>query len=211
MAARAVLGLGAAVILPLSIAVIPVLFTPQERQKAIAVVMGAVFLGYPLGPMLGGWLLDNFWWGSVFLINVPVIVIALIAVTLLMPESRSERRPRLDVVGVAISSLGLTSLTYGVIKAGQDGWSDATALATIAGGRRGPGRVRALGAARVPAPGRPAAGPADAVPVGGLHLGHDPVHAGVLRAVRDPVRDAAVLPGRPRARLARRRACGCCR
>jgi MFS transporter, DHA2 family, multidrug resistance protein len=134
MAARAVLGLGAAVILPLSIAVIPVLFTPQERQKAIAVVMGAVFIGYPLGPILGGWLLDTFWWGSVFLINVPVIVIALVAVTLLMPESRSERRPRIDVAGVAISSLGLVSLVYGFIKAGEDGWGDATALATILGG-----------------------------------------------------------------------------
>jgi DHA2 family multidrug resistance protein-like MFS transporter len=134
VAARAVLGLGAAVILPLAIAVIPVLFTPQERQKAIAVVMGAVFLGYPLGPILGGWLLDNFWWGSVFLINVPVIAIALVAVALLMPESRSERRPRLDVVGVAISSLGLTGLVYGVIKAGENGWTDVTALATMTGG-----------------------------------------------------------------------------
>ena len=121
-------------ILPLSISVIPVLFTPQERPKAIAVVMGAVFIGYPVGPLLGGWLLDNFWWGSVFLINVPVIALALIAVTLLMPESRSEHRPRLDLAGVAISSLGLTSLTYGVIKAGQDGWGDTAALATIAGG-----------------------------------------------------------------------------
>ena len=134
MAARAVLGLGAAVILPLSIAVIPVLFTPQERQKAIAVVMGAVFIGYPLGPILGGWLLDTFWWGSVFLINVPVIAIALVAVTLLMPESRSERRPRIDVAGVAISSVGLVSLVYGFIKAGQDGWGDPAALATILGG-----------------------------------------------------------------------------
>jgi MFS transporter, DHA2 family, multidrug resistance protein len=134
IAARAVLGLGAAVIMPLSLAVIPVLFTPAERQKAIAVVMSAVFIGYPLGPILGGWLLDNFWWGSVFLINVPVIVLALIAVGLLMPESRSERRPRLDLVGVAVSSAGLVALVYGFIKAGQDGWGDATALATIAAG-----------------------------------------------------------------------------
>jgi MFS transporter, DHA2 family, multidrug resistance protein len=134
VAARAVLGLGAAVILPLSIAVIPVLFAPEERQKAIAVVMAAVFIGYPLGPILGGWLLDNFWWGSVFLINVPVIALALIAVTLLMPESRSERRPRLDVTGVVISSAGLTTLVYGFIKASENGWGDVTALATIAAG-----------------------------------------------------------------------------
>ncbi len=134
MAARAVLGLGAAVILPLSLAVIPVLFTPEERQKAIAVVMAAVFLGYPLGPLLGGWLLDNFWWGSVFLINVPVVALALIAVVVLMPESRSERRPRLDAIGVVISSAGLTGLVYGVINAGENGWGDVTALATMAAG-----------------------------------------------------------------------------
>ena len=205
VAARAVLGVGAAVIMPLSLAVIPVLFTPAERQKAIAVVMAAVFIGYPLGPILGGWLLDTFWWGSVFLINVPVIVLALIAVVLLMPESRSEHRPRLDLVGVVVSSAGLVALVYGFIKAGQDGWSDATALATIVGRRRGADRVRCLGAPGVPAARRPAAGPAVAVQVGGLHLGHDPVHAGVVRAVRDPVRDAALLPRRPRARLARRR------
>jgi DHA2 family multidrug resistance protein-like MFS transporter len=134
IAARALLGLGAAVILPLSLAVIPVLFTPAERQKAIAVVMAAVFIGYPLGPILGGWLLDNFWWGSVFLINVPVIALALIAVALLMPESRSEQRRRFDLVGVAVSSAGLVALVYGFIRAGEDGWGDATALATIAAG-----------------------------------------------------------------------------
>src|SRR5258708_12973103 len=103
------LGLGAAVIMPLSLAVIPVLFTPQERQKAIAVVMSAVFLGYPLGPLLGGWLLDNFWWGSVFLINVPVIVLALIAVAVLMPESVSERRPGLHPFALRTSALRLTA------------------------------------------------------------------------------------------------------
>jgi MFS transporter, DHA2 family, multidrug resistance protein len=134
VAARAVLGVGAAVIIPLSLAVLPVLFRPEERQKAIAVVMSAVFLGYPLGPLLGGWLLDNFWWGSVFLINVPVIVLALIAVAVLMPESRSELRPRLDTTGAVISSLGLTGLVYGVIKAGENGWTDVTALGTMTAG-----------------------------------------------------------------------------
>jgi EmrB/QacA subfamily drug resistance transporter len=134
IAARAVLGLAAAVILPLSLAVLPVLFTAEERPRAIAAVGGATFLGYPVGPILGGWLLDHFWWGSVFLINIPVVVIALIAVTVLMPESRSEQRPRLDLPGVLISSGGLTLLTYGVIKAGQNGWSDGTAVATMSAG-----------------------------------------------------------------------------
>jgi EmrB/QacA subfamily drug resistance transporter len=134
IAARVVLGLAAAVILPLSLAVLPVLFTAEERPRAIAAVGGATFIGYPVGPILGGWLLDHFWWGSVFLINVPVVVIALIAVTMLMPESRSQRQLRLDVPGVLISSAGLMALTYGVIRAGQNGWSDASAIATMSAG-----------------------------------------------------------------------------
>ncbi len=134
IAARAVLGLAAAVILPLALAVLPVMFTPEERPRAIGIVGGATFLGYPLGPILGGWLLDNFWWGSVFLINVPLVLIALAAVTFLMPESRGLARFRIDVVGVLISSAGLAALTYGVIRAGDDGWSDATAVTTMVAG-----------------------------------------------------------------------------
>jgi EmrB/QacA subfamily drug resistance transporter len=134
IAARALLGLAAAVILPLSLAVIPVMFTAQERPRAIALVGGATFLGFPVGPILGGWLLDHFWWGSVFLINVPVVLIAVTAVIWLMPESRSSQRPRVDVAGVLISSAGLSVLTYGLIKAGQNGWSDPAAVATMAAG-----------------------------------------------------------------------------
>ena len=134
IAARAVLGLGAAAVLPMSIAVLPVLFTAQERPRAIAIVMGATFIGYPVGPLLGGWLLDNFWWGSVFLINVPVVVLALTAVVLLMPESHGERGRPIDVTGIGLSSLGLAGLTFGFIKAGQNGWSDAVTLTGILGG-----------------------------------------------------------------------------
>ncbi len=134
IAARAALGLAAAAILPLSLAVLPVLFTPAERPRAIAIVGGSTFLGYPVGPILGGWLLDHFWWGSVFLINVPVVVIAVVAVTWLMPETRAERRPGLDLPGTLISSAGLAGLTYGIIRAGQDGWSDTIAIATMVAG-----------------------------------------------------------------------------
>ena len=134
IAARAVLGLAAAVILPLALAVLPVMFTPAERPRAIGIVGGATFLGYPLGPILGGWLLDNFWWGSVFLINVPIVLIALAAVTFLMPESRGIGRFRIDVVGVLISSAGLAALTYGFIRAGYDGWSDAIAVTAMVAG-----------------------------------------------------------------------------
>jgi DHA2 family multidrug resistance protein-like MFS transporter len=134
IAARAVLGLAAAVILPLSLAVLPVMFSAEERPRAIAIVGGATFLGYPLGPILGGWLLDNYWWGSVFLINVPIVVIALAAVMFLMPESRGTGSFRIDGTGVLISSAGLVGLTYGVIRAGEDGWSDAPAVVAMVAG-----------------------------------------------------------------------------
>ena len=134
IAARAVLGIGAAAIFPLSLSVIPVLFAPEERQKAIALMASATFISFPIGPIVGGYLLDHFWWGSVFLINVPVVVLALIAVAILLPESRSAQRRGVDVLGVILSSAGLAGLTYGFIKAGQDGWTDAAALGTIAAG-----------------------------------------------------------------------------
>jgi DHA2 family multidrug resistance protein-like MFS transporter len=134
IAARAVLGIGAAAIFPLSLSVIPVLFAPEERQKAIALMASATFISFPIGPIVGGYLLDHFWWGSVFLINVPVVVLALIAVLVLLPESRSEQRLRLDAGGVLLSSAGLAGLTYGFIEAGQKGWTDTAALTAIVAG-----------------------------------------------------------------------------
>jgi len=132
IAARAFLGIGAAAIFPLALSVLPVLFAPEERGRAVAAMSGAMMLSFPIGPIVGGVLLDHFWWGSVFLINVPVVVIAVVAVTLLMPESRSAvRPPRIDLTGMAVSSAGLVALTYGFIKAGQDGWSDTLALALV--------------------------------------------------------------------------------
>ena len=131
IAARAVLGIGAAAVFPIAISVIPVMFREEERQKAISVMAAAIFVSYPIGPILGGFLLDHFWWGSVFLINVPIVAIALVAVTLLLPESRAARRPSLDIAGVVVSSAGLTALTYGFIRAGQNGWTDPLALGTI--------------------------------------------------------------------------------
>jgi EmrB/QacA subfamily drug resistance transporter len=134
IAARAVLGLAAAVILPISLAVLPVMFTAQERPRAIAVVGGSTFLGYPIGPILGGWLLDHFWWGSVFLINVPVVVIAIVAVVTLMPESKGVSSFSLDFIGILVSSAGLGLVTYGVIRASNYGWSNPAAIATMVAG-----------------------------------------------------------------------------
>jgi MFS transporter, DHA2 family, multidrug resistance protein len=132
IAGRALLGLGAAALLPLSMSILPVLFTPEERPRALTIWVTANSLGIPLGPIVGGWLLDHYRWGSVFLINVPVVLIGLVAIAFLLPESRDPRRPRIDVPGVITSSLGLAGLTYGVIQGGENGWGEASTLLTLA-------------------------------------------------------------------------------
>jgi EmrB/QacA subfamily drug resistance transporter len=131
---RAALGIGAAMLIPLSMSVLTVLFTPEERPRAMGIWATANMLGIPLGPILGGWLLDHYWWGSVFLINLPVVVVALIAVVWLVPESRAERKPRIDLPGLAASAVGLAAVTYGLIKAGDTGWGSAQALIPLIGG-----------------------------------------------------------------------------
>src|SRR6266508_1269978 len=99
IAARAIMGIGAAVLTPIAAAVLPVIFPPQERAKAISFFAIGMGVGVPLGPIIGGYLLKHFWWGSVFLVNVPVVVVALVAVMLLVPESKDPAPPRIDVVG----------------------------------------------------------------------------------------------------------------
>lgn len=134
IAAQAVLGFGAALVVPLVLSGLTVMFTKEERPRAVGIWAAANFVALPLGPIVGGWLLSNFWWGWVFLMNLPVIALALIAVAVLLPESRSEVRPALDPVGVATSSAGLAVLTFGMVKAGQDGWGSAGALGGMLGG-----------------------------------------------------------------------------
>ncbi|XVU22273.1 MFS transporter [Actinoplanes sp. CA-054009] len=133
IAARAVLGLGAAVIMPLSGAVLTTLFDKETRPRAMSIWVTASALGIPLGPLLGGWLLDNFWWGSVFLINVPVVIVGIVALTLWMPESRGVSA-RFDPLGLIASTAGLVAVTYGVIAVGDRGWTDPRSLAVIAAG-----------------------------------------------------------------------------
>lgn len=132
--ARLILGVGASFVLPLGLSVVPVLFSPSERLRAMAIMMGGSFLAYPLGPILGGWLLTHFWWGSVFLINVPVVLVALLAVVFLLPESSSREHFKLDYTGILFSSLGLTGITYGAIQAETKGWGDHIVLASFAAG-----------------------------------------------------------------------------
>ncbi|MEU4424951.1 MFS transporter [Actinoplanes sp. NPDC024001] len=140
IAARAVLGLGSAVIMALLGAVLTVLFDERERPRALSIWVTANALGVPLGPLLGGWMLDTFHWGSVFLINLPLVALGLIAVGMLVPESFGDRRRRFDLPGVLLSTTGLIAFTYGIIEAGERGWSDPRALICIAVG------VFALGA-----------------------------------------------------------------
>jgi EmrB/QacA subfamily drug resistance transporter len=135
IAARVCLGLAAAFMTPLASAVFLVLFPePDERTKAMSVLGSAMMLGLPLGPVVGGALLEHFWWGSVFLINIPLVALAVIAVTLLVPESRGERPPGIDGIGILASSLGLVGITYGVIEAGQAGWGATSAWLPLVAG-----------------------------------------------------------------------------
>src|SRR5690348_11466966 len=97
IAVRAVMGIGAAIITPITMAILPVLFTDQERGKAIAFVTAGIGLGIPLGPLVGGYLLKHFWWGSIFLVNVPAVALALLAVALLVTESRDPSGRRVDL------------------------------------------------------------------------------------------------------------------
>ncbi|GAA5042857.1 MFS transporter [Nocardia callitridis] len=135
IAARVVLGVAAAAMMPLSMAVLPSLFPDQrERQRALTIWITATALGLPLGPIVGGWLLRNFWWGSVFLINVPMVIIGALAVFVLVPESRSTQRVPIDLPGVAASALGMLGLTYGFIRFGDSGWGDPVAWVSVAVG-----------------------------------------------------------------------------
>ncbi len=134
MAARVLVGLAGAGLMIMAFSSVTVMFSKQERPKAVGMMAGATFLAFPIGPILGGWLLTNYWWGWVFLINVPVIVLGVAAVGAWLPESRAAQRPSLDLVGVTASAAGLVVVTYGLIEAGQDGWGDVGALGSMAAG-----------------------------------------------------------------------------
>lgn len=134
MVARVLLGLAGAGVIVMAISALTVLFSKQERPRAVGIWAAANFLALPIGPILGGWLLTHFWWGWVFLINAPVALVGLVAVAALVPETRASEHPGFDLVGVAMSAAGLVAVTYGLIEAGQDGWSDVGALLLMAAG-----------------------------------------------------------------------------
>ena len=131
---RALMGVGAAFIVPLSLSILPSMFTPEERPRAVSLTAAGAFLGLPLGPLVAGWLLSNYAWGSVFLINAPIIVIALIGVWFLVPEGKDPQPRRFDWVGGVMAVVGVTALVYGVIEQPIHGWTDAQVLGGIIGG-----------------------------------------------------------------------------
>ncbi|MFJ7072821.1 MFS transporter [Streptomyces sp. NPDC098781] len=132
---RAVMGLGAAFVMPATLAVLMNVFERDEQPKAIGIWAGGVGLAIAIGPITGGVLLDHFWWGSVFLINVPIVLLALALMLWLVPDSRDPKPGRIDPVGVVLSVVGLVLLVYGIIKGGQlANFTDPKVLATIAAG-----------------------------------------------------------------------------
>ncbi|MFF3614352.1 MFS transporter [Streptomyces sp. NPDC002580] len=128
IAARALMGVGGALVMPLALAVLPSLFGADERAKAVGAVSAASALGLPLGPIIGGWLLNHFWWGSVFLVNVPMAAIGITACLLLLPETRDPASPKVDAVSTALTAVGLSALIYAIIEAPSRGWGDPLVL-----------------------------------------------------------------------------------
>ncbi|GAA1267241.1 MFS transporter [Kitasatospora nipponensis] len=116
---RAVMGLGGAFVMPATLAIIMNVFERHEQPKAIGIWAGAVGLAIAIGPITGGLLIEHFWWGSVFLVNVPIVIVALVAMFLLVPDSKDPKPGKLDPVGVLLSIIGLVALIYGIIKGGE--------------------------------------------------------------------------------------------
>jgi EmrB/QacA subfamily drug resistance transporter len=130
--ARAALGVGAAMIFPATLSIVTAIFPPAQRGRAIGAWAAMAGLGIVLGPVVGGWLLDRFWWGSVFLINVPVVAVVLLAGWLLIPESKDPAATPLDPLGAVLSTAGIAALVYGLIEAPDNGWTDPLTLAAFA-------------------------------------------------------------------------------
>ena len=134
IAARGVMGMGAAIMMPVAFAVLAAIFGPSERGRAVSLLVMGLGIGIPLGPIVGGYLLEHFWWGSIFLINVPIAIIGATAIAVLLPESRDPAPRRPDVLGALLSTAGLTSLVYGVIEAPSRGWTDSVTIGAITAG-----------------------------------------------------------------------------
>ncbi|MEU8571221.1 MFS transporter [Streptomyces pathocidini] len=135
IAFRALMGFGGAFVMPATLAILMNVFERDEQPKAIGIWVGGVGLAIAIGPVTGGLLLEHFWWGSVFLVNVPIVILGLAAMLLLVPDSRDPRPGRIDPIGVLLSVVGLVLLVYGIIQGGRlADFSDPQVLGTIGAG-----------------------------------------------------------------------------
>ena len=134
IASRALMGLGAAGIMPTTLSILTNIFPSSERPKAIAVWAGVSGLGIAAGPITGGWLLEHFAWNSVFLVNLPIVAVCLLGAAALVPESRDPESPRLDIVGAGLSIAGLSAIVWALIEAPERGWGAPVILAAFAAG-----------------------------------------------------------------------------
>ncbi|WKX10624.1 MFS transporter [Streptomyces sp. NL15-2K] len=128
IAARAGMGVGGAILMTTTLAVVVQIFDDTERVKAIGLWSTVASLGFAAGPLLGGVMLDHFWWGAIFLINIPVAVLGLIAVVALVPESRNPQGDRPDLLGAVLSTIGMTGVVYAIISGPDDGWTSTPVL-----------------------------------------------------------------------------------
>jgi EmrB/QacA subfamily drug resistance transporter len=128
---RAVMGLAAAFVMPSTLSILTNVFPAEERAKAIGVWAGIAGGGAALGPIASGFLLEHFWWGAVFLVNIPVILVSLLLGHLLLPTSRDPEQSPLDLPGALLSIVGLGSLVYGIIEGPIHGWRSTDSFLTF--------------------------------------------------------------------------------
>ena len=129
--ARATMGLGAALVMPSTLSVVLVVFPPEERGKAIGIWAAMAGVGAPIGLLVGGWAVETYDWEMVFLINVPIILIALIAGAVIVPRSKDDEERPLDMVGAVLSVVALGCLLYAIIEGPSLGWTDSEVLGTF--------------------------------------------------------------------------------
>jgi EmrB/QacA subfamily drug resistance transporter len=132
IAVRAAMGIGAALIMPATLSVIANLFTGKERGKAIGIWAALAAVGIGLGPLTGGLLLEWFDWSSIFMVNVPFAVAALLLGIRYVPESRDPRPGRFDLLGAGLSTAGFSILVYSIIEAPEQGWTSGPILGSLA-------------------------------------------------------------------------------
>ncbi|MEI7034094.1 MFS transporter [Streptomyces pratensis] len=134
IAARAGMGVGGALLITTTLAVVVQIFDDTERVRAIGLWSTVNSLGFAAGPLVGGVVLDHFWWGAIFLINIPVVLVGLVAVVRLVPEFKNPRGERPDLLGAVLSTIGMTAVVFAIISGPEHGWASGRVLLTAFAG-----------------------------------------------------------------------------